>query len=61
MPDDSDYARREETPAAIPDLCGQPLARILGAEDTVLSNAVRRRLQDVKQPGEPWSAHGTTP
>jgi hypothetical protein len=61
MPDDKDFPRSDETPPAIPDVCGLPMALVLGGEDSALSNAVRRVLQDLSQPGDPWTAHGTTP
>jgi hypothetical protein len=61
MPDERDSSRHDEAPADIPDLRGVPLATVLGADDSALGRAVRKRLRDMNQNLPPWSAHGTTP
>jgi FXSXX-COOH protein len=62
MPDDKDLPRSDETPSAIPDLRGLPLALVLDGGDSALNNAVRRLLRGVsRSSSSPWSAHGSTP
>jgi FXSXX-COOH protein len=60
MPDDKDLSRLDETPPAIPDVRGLPMAQILDDDDSAFSNAVRRVVRDASRPGHPWSAHGST-
>ncbi|GAB1689768.1 FxSxx-COOH cyclophane-containing RiPP peptide [Krasilnikovia sp. M28-CT-15] len=44
-----------------PDLGALPLDKVLGVEDTVLNNALRRVHEELSRPGENYAAHSTTP
>lgn len=60
MPDDRERPQHDDEAAAIPDLHSLPLEAVLHADDSALGNALRRAIQEVGTPSEPYAAHNST-
>ncbi|MFC4071857.1 hypothetical protein [Actinoplanes subglobosus] len=56
-----DFPVDEHTESALLDVRRMPLETLLRSRDAALDHALARQLDNVRNPGENYAAHGTTP